>query len=196
MTFLNYIASAAGWIAPAATMIAAMMTAANLGARVTGWGFAVFAVGSVAWIVIAIDSGQDNLLVTNALLCLVNIVGIWRWLGRRAAHDDGARAAAEASRDAPAPSLFAMATTLDQPLLDSEGRQVGHVIDFMAECASGRVAYLMAAEGSAVTLTERLHAVPWARIRINGEMVAIDMSQAQFEALPRAAPDQWPVRPA
>jgi hypothetical protein len=29
----------AGWVAPAATMIAAMMTAANLGARVIGWGF-------------------------------------------------------------------------------------------------------------------------------------------------------------
>lgn len=196
MTIPNDIASAAGWIAPAATMIAAMMTAANLGTRVTGWGFAVFALGSVAWIMVAIDSGQGNLLVTNMLLCLVNIVGIWRWLGRRAVHDDGARAAAEASRDAAAPSLFAMATTLDQPLLDSEGRQVGHVIDLMAECASGRVAYVMAAEGSAVTLTERLHAVPWARIRINGETVAIDMSQAQFEALPRAAPDQWPVRPA
>ena len=39
----------AGWIAPIATMIAAMMTAANLGARVTGWGFVVFTVGSIAW---------------------------------------------------------------------------------------------------------------------------------------------------
>lgn len=196
MTIAPQIASAAGWIAPAATMIAAMMTAANLGTRVTGWGFAVFALGSVAWILVAITSGQDNLLLTNALLCLVNIVGIWRWLGRRAVHDDGARAAAEASRHAAAPSLFSMATTVDRPVLDAEGRQVGHVVDLMTECASGRVAYVVAAEGSAVTLTERLHAVPWARIRIDDETVAISMTKAEFEMLPRIASDQWPVRPA
>ena len=40
----------AGWIAPIATAIAAIMTASNLGTRVTGWGFVVFAVGSIAWI--------------------------------------------------------------------------------------------------------------------------------------------------
>lgn len=40
---------AAGWIASAATMIAAMMTAANLRSRVTGWGFVIFLVGAIAW---------------------------------------------------------------------------------------------------------------------------------------------------
>ncbi|MEK7456583.1 MAG: hypothetical protein AABZ76_16905 [Pseudomonadota bacterium] len=44
----------AGWIAPAATMIAAMMTAANLGARVTGWGFGVFTLGSIAWSIVGL----------------------------------------------------------------------------------------------------------------------------------------------
>ena len=74
----------AGWLAPAATMIAAMMTAANLGARVTGWGFVVFTVGSIGWCAIALSTGQQNLLWTNGFLTLVNGVGIWRWLGRKA----------------------------------------------------------------------------------------------------------------
>jgi hypothetical protein len=38
----------AAWIAPAATVIAAVMTAANLGARITDWGFVVFTVGSTS----------------------------------------------------------------------------------------------------------------------------------------------------
>lgn len=38
------IADLAGWAAPAATMIAAMMTAFNFGARITGWGFVAFTV--------------------------------------------------------------------------------------------------------------------------------------------------------
>ena len=39
----------AEWVAHAATMVAAMMTAANVGARVTGWGFVVFTISSIAW---------------------------------------------------------------------------------------------------------------------------------------------------
>jgi len=57
-------------------MIAAMMTAANLGARVTGWGFVVFTVGSLCWTAIALSSGQTNLLASNAFLTVVNPVGI------------------------------------------------------------------------------------------------------------------------
>jgi hypothetical protein len=75
------LADAAGWIAPIATMIAAIMTAANLGARITGWGFVVFAIGSIAWTAVGLSSGQTNLVATNAFLTLVNLVGIWRWLG-------------------------------------------------------------------------------------------------------------------
>ena len=71
------------YVAPAATMIAACMTAANLGPRVTGWGFAVFTIGSLSWCIIGIVSGQQSLVLTNAFLTLVNIVGIWRWLGDR-----------------------------------------------------------------------------------------------------------------
>jgi len=61
----------AGLIAPSATMIAAMMTAANLGARVTGWGFAVFTIGSICWSFVGFLSGQMNLLATNGFLTLV-----------------------------------------------------------------------------------------------------------------------------
>ena len=46
------------WLAAGATMIAALMTAANLGARITGWGFAMFALGSGAWYVILYPSAS------------------------------------------------------------------------------------------------------------------------------------------
>ena len=86
----------AQWIAPGATMIAAMMTAANLGARVTGWGFAIFSVGAIAWVIVALASGQHNLLLSNAFLLIVDLVGVWRWLGRRARYDKGAERAESA----------------------------------------------------------------------------------------------------
>jgi hypothetical protein len=94
----------AGWIAPAATMIAAIMTAANLGARVTGWGFAVFSVGALAWVIVGATTGQHNLLWSNAFLLLVDLIGVWRWLGRRARYDEAAEAASARSAASRAPT--------------------------------------------------------------------------------------------
>ena len=85
--------TAANWVAPIATTLAAIMVAANLGTRVTGWGFVVFSVGSVAWVVIGAATGQANLLWQNVFLLGVNVVGIWRWLGIRARYEQGASAA-------------------------------------------------------------------------------------------------------
>ena len=89
--------TAANWIAPIATTIAAVMVAANLGTRITGWGFVVFGVGSVAWIVIGALTDQPNLLWQNVFLLVVNVVGVWRWLGIRARYEAGAGAATETS---------------------------------------------------------------------------------------------------
>lgn len=82
------------------------MTAANLGARLTGWGFVVFTFGSIAWTIVGLTSGQTNLIASNGFLTLVNVVGIWRWLGRQRKYEDGGRSAREASRRSSEPTLF------------------------------------------------------------------------------------------
>ena len=48
------MADTVSWIATVATVIAASMTAANLGSRVTGYGFCVFLVGSLAWLAVVL----------------------------------------------------------------------------------------------------------------------------------------------
>lgn len=89
----------ANWVAPIATTIAAIMVAANLGARLTGYGFIVFSIGSLAWMAVGWFNGQANLVWQNVVLLLVNVVGIWRWLGLRARYEKGAQVATEASVD-------------------------------------------------------------------------------------------------
>ena len=79
----------AGWVASIATMIAAVMVAANLGTRITGWGFVVFTFGSLSWSLVAVLSGQNSLLITNGFLTIVNLAGIWRWLGRQTQFEHG-----------------------------------------------------------------------------------------------------------
>ena len=88
---------AAGLFAAAATTVAAIMVAANLGARITGLGFIVFTAGSVGWITVAALSDQPSLLWQNVALLVINLAGIWRWLGVRARYDKGAAAAAESA---------------------------------------------------------------------------------------------------
>jgi uncharacterized membrane protein YphA (DoxX/SURF4 family) len=90
--------AAATWIAPVATTLAAIIVAANLGTRITGWGFIVFTIGSLGWIAIGWATHQPNLLWQNAFLTLVNLFGVWRWLGMRARYEKGAGAATDATR--------------------------------------------------------------------------------------------------
>ncbi len=181
----------AGWIAPIATTIAAIMTAANLGARVTGWGFVVFTVGSLAWIMVAASTGQTNLLLANGFLTLVNIAGIWRWLGRQALYEKGAHSAEAASETSARPSLFELGSLDGKPVLDRDGAIVGHVVDAMAECETGRIAYFIVREGSS-PMHERLHALPLAQVSIDSEHITL-VSARGLGALPQVDPAHWPV---
>jgi len=88
---------AAKWIAPIATTIASIMVAANLGSKITGYGFIVFCVGALGWMAIGYGTHQPGLLWQNACLMVVNLVGVWRWLGLRARNDKAAAAATQAT---------------------------------------------------------------------------------------------------
>jgi len=186
----------AGWIAPAATMIAAIMTAANLGARVTGWGFAVFSVGAVAWVVVGASTGQQNLLWSNGFLLLVDLVGVWRWLGRRARYDAGAQAAAARSAKAAAPSLFALSTLQNMAMQDEAGSVVATTVDAMAERDSGRIVYLVVREGGVAGVGERLHAVGWHEIELNEEGLSSRFDAESLAKRKVLAQDRWPATAA
>ncbi len=82
------------WFATAATVIAASITAANLGSRITDYGFCVFLAGSLAWLTAGFLSGQQALTWTNAILTILNMFGIWRWLGRQTKVEEGVQKAA------------------------------------------------------------------------------------------------------
>ncbi len=191
---MSGIEDLAGWIAPIATMLAAMITAANLGSRVTGWGFVVFLVGSIGWVAVAALSHQPNLLWSNLFLSVVNVVGIWRWLGRQAKLDDGARAASARSKSADAPTLFPAAMLQDQALAGAGGETIGRVAGAMVECASGRVAYVVVGEGGMAGVAEKLHMLGWDQLRVAGDSLRCDLSAAALAALPPVAPEQWPER--
>lgn len=184
----------AGWIAPIATMMAAMMTAANLGARITGWGFIVFTVGSVAWSVVAVSTGQSNLLWTNGFLTIVNIVGIWRWLGRQARYDDGGEVAAKRSAAAArAPSLFAVGSIAGVKLLGKDGIAIGAVIEGMMQCSDTRLAYVVVSEGGIGGIGERLHALSVDELSFADGTVQCRMTAEDLQQRPVLEDEAWPA---
>ena len=185
--------TAAGWVAPAATMIAAIMTAANLGARVTGWGFAVFSIGAVAWIMVAASTGQQNLLASNAFLLVVNVVGVWRWLGQRARYEAGAEKAVELSAKVPVPTLFALGTLEGRTVFGADGRAIAVVVDAMATCASGQVAYLVVSAGGIGGIGEQLHALGWNELTIDDDGVRTRLDADALAARPTLRPNAWPT---
>ena len=88
------------------------MTASNLGSRITGYGFVVFTLGSLAWLSVGAMTGQAPLLWTNVVLTVVNLFGVWRWLGRQTRLETGAEAAAQASQVTPGEALFPVSLLL------------------------------------------------------------------------------------
>lgn len=183
----------AGWIAPAATMLAAMMTAANLGARVTGWGFVVFTVGSISWCVVAIGSGQQNLLWTNGFLVLVNALGIWRWLGRQARYEDGGAEATRRSARARVPDLMALGALPGARVTTGEGQPVGVVVEAMMRCRGGDLAYVVISEGGVAGVGERLHAVHPRELTFTPDGVVCALSALQLRSRPTLREGHWPA---
>lgn len=68
------------WAATGTGILAAIIVSLNLGAKKTGWGFVVFTFSSVCWIIAALMEGEMALTIQNAVLFVINVIGIWRYL--------------------------------------------------------------------------------------------------------------------
>lgn len=182
----------AAWLAPAATAIAAVMTAANLGPRITGWGFVVFSVGSICWCIVAIATGQQNLLFTNGFLTLVNAIGIWRWLGRQSRYEQGSASAAQRSAVAPVPTLIALGSIAGRKVIGKDGAPLGIVIDGMMRCSDRALEYIVVSEGGVAGIGERLHALDPVQFTFGDDAISCDLDLAELQRLPILTPAAWP----
>lgn len=185
-----------GWAAPIATTIAAVMTAASLGPRVTGWGFAVFAIGSVGWTGYGLLTGQMNLVWQNLFLTAVNLFGVWRWLGRRTRLERGGRSAWAASRIDPGEDLMPASWLIETPVRDRAGEPVGQCIDAVIECGSGRIRYAVLSCSGVSGTGETLHAVDWRHIRVDGGRLHLAPGVGRIDDLPVIPTESWPARAA
>ena len=181
------------WIATVATIVAAFMTAANLGSKITGYGFAVFLIGSLCWLTVGTLTDQPALMWTNVVLTLLNIFGVWRWLGRQAGVEKGARTASEQSEHTPGEAFFPISLLTHGPV-DCGGEQVGTCVDAMAGCSSGKLAYVVVSEGGLAGVGETLRRLPWKEAQATEKKLKVKLSKERFSQLEELPKDHWPAR--
>jgi len=182
------------WVATAATIIAASITASNLGSRITGYGFIVFTVGSISWFGVGLMTGQPALVWTNGVLTFLNLFGIWRWLGRQVRIEEGADAAAKDSRHTPGESLFPLSLLTKAPLQARDGSELGRAVDAMAGCSTGRIDYLVVSEGGLAGVGETLRRLQWRDCRVDEGRVVTSVGADRFHELEVIERDHWPAR--
>ena len=68
------------WYATISGIVAALMIAADINRKVTGWGFILFCTMNFAWIGFALIDDTGGLVTQNVVLFFVNVLGIWRYL--------------------------------------------------------------------------------------------------------------------
>lgn len=181
------------WVATIATIAGAFLTASNLGARVTGRGFAVLGVGSLAWLGLGVATGQPALIWTNIAMTFLNQFGVWRWLGRQAKVEEGGKAASDASEARPGETLFPVSRLVKAAVI-AGGEEVGACVDAMAGCRSGQLAYVVVSEGGVAGVGERLRKLPWDEARMEGDRLLSAGDKDRFCQLTVIARDEWPAR--
>ncbi|MGN6621953.1 MAG: PRC-barrel domain containing protein [Sphingomonas sp.] len=181
------VGDAAGWVALVATSVAALMTASNLGARVTGWGFAIFTLGAAAWITVGIFTHQTQLLYSNIFLALVDLFGVWRWLGRRARISDTAQAEENRSDQQVGEALFSTAKLDRLPVIARGGAVVATTVDALAARSSGRIDHLIIRAGGVGGVGEKLYRLPWSATRIDDDAVQTDLADDDLARLSLAS---------
>jgi len=183
------------WVAVAATIIAALITAANLGARVTGSGFVVYCLASAIWITTQVLSGfdQPSVVVMHSVLFFINLFGVWRWLGRERRYEDSRTRAHERSRWARVPTLFSAGSLIGESVGARDKESLGTVVDAMFNCEDKNIAYVVISEGGVAGAGETLRAVPAEHLRFQGDSIVCDLTEDEWHALPPIEDDHWPV---
>lgn len=64
-------------------VIAALMISSDISRRVTGFGFVLFTLSSIIWVIAGLAEKEGSLAIQNGVLFFINVLGIYRYLLRR-----------------------------------------------------------------------------------------------------------------
>lgn len=127
---------------------------------------------------VGLETGQTQLLWSNIFLGVVDVFGIWRWLGRRATFSDAATAERVRSEDERRDTLFSISRIDGLPLTGAGGEVIARGVDALATCADGTIDFFIVREGGVAGVGETLRRLPRGRLSVRESTLETDLDVA------------------
>lgn len=138
------IETVAPYFGPFAILVGALLTAANKGARITGYGFIALTIGAAIFTILGIAKGDWFAISVNAALTVVNGVGIRRWLGQVAvAEEAAAEANAASAESSDVETIAPVSGLIGRTVRTADGEKYGEVVDLMLGTQRRKVSYVV-----------------------------------------------------
>ena len=153
------------------------MTAANLGSRVTGYGFVVFTSGALCWIAVG---AADSPARAHVDQCRARGPRPVRYLALAwppvARGGGSSQLQLKRAKPLSARTLFPV-SLLSRAQSNSAGKEIGHCVDAMAGCGSGRLSYVVVSQGGIAGVGETLRRLPWGKATVEKETLVTSLSR-------------------
>lgn len=95
---------------------------------------------------------------------------------------------------ASAPRFLSASTLSGDAIKNPQGESLGDLKDIMIDTESGKVAYAVLSFGGILGMGDKLFAVPWESLVVDGENkhLVLNVSKERLKAAPGFDKDHWP----
>ena len=90
--------------------------------------------------------------------------------------------------------MLSASTLAGDDVCNTKGKSLGKLQDIMLDTESGRIAYAVLSSGGFLGMGDRLFAVPWSALKLDGEQrrFILDVDAERLKAAPGFDKDHWP----
>lgn len=92
------------------------------------------------------------------------------------------------------PHFLSASTLTGDDVVNPQGESLGNVKDIMLDTTTGKITYAVLSFGGVLGLGDKLFAVPWSALRIDGEnkKVVLNVPKDRLKNAPGFDKDHWP----
>lgn len=92
------------------------------------------------------------------------------------------------------PTVLSSSTLTNDDVVDPDGEKLGTLKDIMIDLPSGEVAYAVLARGGFGGMGQKLFAVPWRMLSVDGDnrCLVLDVDATVLDDSPGFDPENWP----
>ncbi|MEO7199484.1 MAG: PRC-barrel domain-containing protein [Dokdonella sp.] len=92
------------------------------------------------------------------------------------------------------PNYLSASTLTGDDVVNPQGETLGDLKDIMLDISTGQIAYAVLSYGGVFGMGDKLFAVPWSALRIDGENknIVLNVSKDRLKDAPGFDKDNWP----